>query len=284
MKIVSGFRKSVEGFRRRSTLLAMIARGFARTSARAGGILAVALMVGSAVSPATAGYTVPVPNGDFSSTTNVGTLGGQLLGGAGSGTFGSGPWSGSYTSALGLLLQPSLEINSGNPGHATISGIANVGVLGIVDSTASFSQTLTGVNYTANTTYTLDAIVSTGGLLSASILSNAGVGIALTSSGVPLSGSNAPLISVSLLSGTSYTVQAQYTFTGSAPSGPIGILLYDAPQGLATASLLSGVSFTDVSLTASVPEPSSFAMTGTGLLLAIAGGIRRNRKRRLQPA
>src|SRR5690606_32087606 len=75
---------------------------------------------------------VPVPNGDFSSSGNVGSIGGGVLGASGTDVaIGSGPWKGTYFGVLGLLAPPTLSIT---PGEARIGGLLGVNVLGIVNN------------------------------------------------------------------------------------------------------------------------------------------------------
>ena len=157
---------------------------------------------------ARADFQIPVPNGDFSVASNDGHVGGALVGGSGTAMIGTGPWSGTYNSAVGLLLQPRLDIA---PGVATISGVSNVGVGSIVDTSAYFSQSL-GLAYNKSDTYMLTADVDAGSLLGLSLLTK-GVGIALLNGGSVLastSGTGSPMISLNFLSGTEYQLQLTY--------------------------------------------------------------------------
>jgi len=236
------------------------------------------------------GAAIPVPNGDFLSPTDVGTVGGGLLGTpVNNQAIGSGPWHGSTAGVLGLLLPPAMNISTsggfGGNGAATISGIANVGVLSILDNGALFSQTLSNT-YQANTTYTLTADVFTGSLLSANALATAGVGIGLanvTGSGIgsliaDTTTTNPVLVSLTLLSGNVYQLSLQFTTGGVAPTGNIGVDLFDLPTGLASASLFQTVKFSNVTLDAATagaatPEPATFLLAG--MVLLGCGVIRR---------
>jgi hypothetical protein len=282
MKTVSENEKCVQGSRSRSFLFATVGRGVASIASRASAFLAILLVAGVAGSPAKAGFNITVPNGDFSQTGNDGSVGGGLLTGSATRVIGTGPWSGTYNGIAGVIAPPSLTIN---PGVATISGVAGINALGLglVNSSGDFSETLTGVSYLSNATYTLSATVDVGQLVSLSALNSAGVGIGLTSNGSLLSAANGgstPTVAISLLSGTSYEVTSTYTTSSTAPLGSIGLELYDDPTNLATVNLFQFVSFSSVGLTASVPEPSSVAMMSVGLFLAGGFGVLRNRKKR----
>jgi MYXO-CTERM domain-containing protein len=71
----------------------------------------------------------------------------------------------------------------------------------------------------------------------------------------------------------------QFVTGVSAPSGNIGITLFDAPSGLLTANLLKDVTFSNVALetspNSSVPEPGTFVPAGLGLLGLAAIRLRR---------
>jgi hypothetical protein len=234
--------------------------------------------------------SIPVPNGNFTSPGNAGSVGGGLIGTPVNnqpiGTPG-GPWNGSTAGVLGLLLPPEMTISTtggfGGDGIATISGIANVGILGVLDNGALFSQTL-GVAYLPNTVYTLSVDVTNAGLLSLGALTNSGVGIALTSGGSVVDSSlTSPLslVSLSLLSGNFYDMTLQFTTGAVAPSGNIGINLFDTPTNLVNANLLQTVSFSDVTLNAGAPtpEPATFGLSGLVLMgLGIAGRFAYARK------
>lgn len=225
---------------------------------------------------------ITVPNGDFSQSANDGTIGGGLIGGSGTKTIGLGPWSGTYQGILGLLVPPTLTIT---PGKATISGLAGAGVLPpLVDNSGYFSQTLPTTTYQPDSTYTLAASVDADKLLGLNVLSGSGVGIALMNgSNVLTSSTTAPLglVSLTLLSGSDYELTLKYTTGIVAPTGNLGIRLFDMPNGLATADLLSAVSFDAVTLNANAtsptPEPDAFGLGGLGLLIGLAVGLHQRR-------
>ena len=225
------------------------------------------------------GYStnIIVPNGNFTNAANNGSVGGGLLTTDGSSIIGSGPWSGTWDAVLGLLAPPLLTVSdSAGGGFANISGVAAVNVLGVVDNGGYFSQTLTGTAYLPNTIYTLSADVDPDSLLSASVLAADGVGIALTGAGGTTLASNIDghLLTLSLLSGTDYRLVIQFLTGAVAPTGDIGIRLFDTPTALASATLLDSVTFRNVTLDASpigggggaAPEPGAFAQTGLGLM------------------
>lgn len=145
-----------------------------------------------------------------------------------------------------------------------------------MDNGGGFSQTLSGINYAPNTVYALTADVDVKSLLSAGVtsLQTAGVGIGLLNGPGSLADSRSPsvVLNLGLLSGTNYQVQLLYTTGAIAPTGNVGISLFDSPSGLAQANLFSNVTFSNVSLDAtaiastSAPEPSS------SILLLLGGG------------
>jgi hypothetical protein len=195
--------------------------------------------------------TITIPNSNFSVSTNNGAVGGGLLG-SGSDLIGTGPWYGTYDGALGLL-PPTLSIHSGN---ATISGLAGVNILGIVNNGGYFNQTLGSV-WQPNKHYVLSANVDVGSVLSAGVLASANVGLALGKPGnFFLSTATAAdaSVNVGLLSGTTYRVTLAYD-TGNTASGNIEIALLAQPQNLVTANLLTAATFDNVSLVGSAINP-----------------------------
>jgi len=263
-----------------------------QSSARGLRLLTRALpLVALVVACSQPGYStnIIVPNGNFTNTANNGSVGGGLLTADGSSLVGSGPWSGTWDGLLGLLAPPLLTVSdSAGGGFARISGIAALNLAGIVDNGGFFSQTLTGTAYLPNTIYTLSADVDPDSLLSASVLAADGVGIALTGAGGATLASNIDghLLTLSLLSGTDYRLVIQFITGAVAPTGDIGIRLFDTPTALASASLLTSVTFRDVTLDASpigagaVPEPGAFTQTGMGLT-AVSLLILRFRKKKV---
>jgi hypothetical protein len=213
--------------------------------------------------PAAAG-PISVPNGDFSSAANNGSVGG----GVGSGTnatIGSGPWTGSFFGVAGLLLAPTLTVASANT-DATISGVA-VNAISAVSNGGYFSQTLAS-NYLAGNLYILSATLNTGGTLSQATLDQANVGIALRSGSTVLASSaTAPPIDVQLVSvgGTAYRLTLIYANVITPASGPINVQLFDLPPGtLAGAAVIQSVSFSDVVLAESAIAPAGSQLTVVG--------------------
>lgn len=198
--------------------------------------------------------SIAVPNGNFSDSANNGSIGGGIIGGSGTGPIGSGPWQGTYAGVLGLLAPPQLTITAG---YATIGGLAGVNVLGIVNNSGYFSQTLT-TTYAPNQHYLLGADVDAGVPLDAGVLNAGNAGLALTS-GINALASTANAtpgnVSLTLLGGTTYHLSLQYN-TGAVASGGIGIELFCAPQNLVTANLLTAVSFSNVTLVESAINPT----------------------------
>ena len=227
---------------------------------------------------------IPIPNGDFSDPANNGSAGGGLVGASGSNvTIGSGPWTATYSGVAGLLAPPTLTIGSGN---GTISGIAGVGAVNAVDNSAFFFQTL-AVGFTANTTYTLTADITSSQPLTLSLLSTGNAGIALTgSSGTLASTANGDPSQIGLTPIDSNTTEVTLQFTTGAvpPSGNIGIQLFAQPNGVLNGDLLQSVSFDNVTLDAvpAVPESNATGCASFALCaLAVAIHHLRQRKRQL---
>ncbi len=240
--------------------------------------------------------TIVVPNGNFTNSANNGEIGGTLIG-SGSGTIGSGPWGGTYNGIVaGLLLAPELTINDQpGGGTATISGVAGVNVLGnLLDNSGWFQQDLGAGNvYLPNTVYTLSAVVDADALLSISALDSYGAGIALLNGGNVLASTTNPgsaLVNISLfgVNPDDYQITLSFTTGAVAPTGNIGIRLYDDPSGLATANVLQSLTFSNVNLTDSpvggnggsaTPEPSECVLTGLAMILMVSGWRYAQRKR-----
>lgn len=227
------------------------------------GWLSVALIAGALATGADQLYaaTISVPNADFSSAANTGSVGGGLIG-SGSDPIGSGPWNGTYAGALGLL-PPTLTINTGT---ATIGGLAGVNLLGILDNGGYFNQTLSTA-WLPSTHYVLGADVDVGGSLGAGVLSSSNVGLALGSSGsffTTTATANPDAISLASLSGTTYHITLTYD-TAASVSGNIEVALLAEPQNILTANLLTSVTFSNVSLSGSAINPvASSVNSGTG--------------------
>lgn len=205
-------------------------------------VLAATLLLAAGIS-AHAGQ-IPVDNGDFSNASNNGSVGGGLIGGSGSAAIGTGPWSGTWYGALGLLAPPTLSISSG---QATVGGLLGVNVAGLVNNGGSFRQT-TATPWQANKHYTLTADVTTAGVLDLGLLQAGNAGIALVNGSTRVASSvNPGSVTLSLLSGSTWRVQLRHD-TGASASGNIGIHLFTEPNGLLTASLLSSISFDNITL------------------------------------
>ena len=227
---------------------------------------------------------IPIPNGDFSDPSNNGSVGGGLIGDTGSNvTIGSGPWTATYSGVVGLLAPPTVTIGSGK---GTISGIAGAGAISAVDNSAFFFQTL-AVGFTANTTYTLTADITSSQPLTLTLLSTGNAGIALTgTSGTLASTANTDpsLIGLTDLGSNTTEVTLQFTTGAVAPSGNIGIQLFAQPNGVLNANLLPSVSFDNVTLDAvpTVPESNTTGCASFALCaLAVAVHHVRQRKRQL---
>ncbi len=227
---------------------------------------------------------IPIPNGDFSDPANNGSVGGGLIGGTGSNVaIGSGPWTATYSGVEGLLAPPTLTIGTGN---GTISGIAGAGAVTAVDNSAFFFQTL-AVGFTANTTYTLTADITSSQPLTLSLLSTGNAGIALTgASGTLASTANADpsLIGLTDLGSNTTEVTLQFTTGAVAPSGNIGIELFAQPNGVLNGNLLQSISFDNVTLDGvpAVPESNATGCASFALcVLAVAIHHVRQRKPQL---
>jgi hypothetical protein len=214
---------------------------------------------------------------NFTDPNNAGTVGGGLLTPSASGVnINQGPWTGTYNGIFGVLAPPSLTISTTGGvtgGSATVDGIAGINV-GILVNNSGWFQVDTGINYLANTSYSLMVnITSTGLIGNLSALATEGVGIGLTAGGNTLVGtSNDPgaLVALSILSSNVDQLTYQFVTGAVAPSGQIGIRLFDAPSGLLTANLLKDITFSNVALStdpaSSVPEPSTMALAGLSIL------------------
>lgn len=192
---------------------------------------------------------ITVPNGDFTDPANAGSVGGGVIGGSqANAPIGSGPWLGTYWGLAGLLAPPTLTIDA-NAERASISGLAAVNVLGLLNNGGYFTQSLPE-SYAFGRFYIISADVDVGGLLSLDLLSDAGVSIGLRSGGNVLASSDASpphLVDLDLLDGTSQRLRMGYLADATAV-GPINIKMGYEPAGVATVDLLSSVSFRNVGL------------------------------------
>jgi len=206
----------------------------------------VALLLGATAAPLHA-TDIPVPNGDFSSAANFGQIGGGVLGGSGTDVvIGSGPWTGSYHGVLGLLAPPQLTIAAGG---ATVSGLAGVNILQLLDNGGYFSQVLT-VPYEPGQHYVLRAHVDAGTVLDLGVLGTGNIGLALQSGALTLaSTATAPpqLITLLPLGGTQFELSLAFD-SPETVSGNIGIQLLATPDNLIGLSLLPAVTYGDVTL------------------------------------
>jgi hypothetical protein len=221
-----------------------------RTSAMA---CALALCGAASAAPVT------VPNADFATAANNGAIGGGLIGGSGSGPVGSGPWQGSYTGVLALLAPPTLTIGMGS---GSVSGLAGVNVLGLLNNGAYYSQTLS-TNFLPNKRYLISADVDTGGTIGLSLLGTGNAGLALASGATRVASTvtaPASLITISPVSGTVFRVTLTYT-TGPTASGPITVQLLAEPTNLLTVNLANTVRFDNVVLSATALNPVPASIT-----------------------
>jgi len=210
-----------------------------------------------------------VPNADFALAGNAGSVGGGLLTPAGTnvpiGTSG-GPWLGNYNGILSVLAPPTLTIDSGS-GTASISGIAGISIAAIINNGGFFNQTLASTPYEATKRYTVWTDITTNELLNLGLLSDTGVGVALRSGSTVLASSAtaAPaLVNLSLLSGNLYRLTLVYD-TGASVSGNVDVALFDQPTGLLTASLIPGVSFSNIGLNVGAITDATTQMHVSGL-------------------
>lgn len=199
---------------------------------------------------------VPVPNGDFSSAGNVGTIGGGLIGGSGSDVaIGStGPWVGTYYGALGLLAPPELSIVQGE--GATIGGLLGINVLGLINNGGFFSQTLP-IGYEVGKRYTIRARVSVAGVLDLGLLGSGNVGLALRANGTTLASTKtAPpqLITLGTVGVNEYEVALRHDVTAPV-EGDVDLQLLGTPSGLLTANLLGAATYKRVWLDVGAIDP-----------------------------
>jgi hypothetical protein len=223
--------------------------------------------------------TITVPNGDFSSPLNYGTQG-AIVGSYANVQLGTGgPWRVSGDGILGVLLAPSATISSTNQ-NALFGGLlsANV-VLDLVNNDARIYQNDLGASlpkFVTGTTYLLTADVTTNTPLSLGVLTNNGIGIGLlaastlTASTTPAAGG---IVSVGLLSGSTYKVSLTYTADAADNGKNIGVEGFVGRNPLVSISALGSATFDNFTL-AVIPEPSAVALLGA------AGAIGLLRRRR----
>jgi|GEM_PF-1109981 len=217
---------------------------------------------------------VAIPNGDFSAATNAGTVGGGLLGGSGNHVpIGLGPWTGTYAGVAGLLAPPSLTISSGAQ-NASISGLAGLSVLGLVNNGGYFAQTLPFA-VQPNTRYIFGADINVGRVLELGLLDNTHTGIALAANNVVLAGSDtaaAGAVTLQPLSGNSYHLSLTYVSPMTIAANALELRLFAQPQGLLTADLLPTIVFDNVVLdTVALGMPNSVGnIDGDGQAATVA--------------
>lgn len=237
-------------------------------------LIAGAVVAGSALLGGVQANAASIAVNDHSFEQEVDSLDNGLLGiGADfSGTIGG--WDYRRTSLLGLL--PPNTGSYASPIATDGNNVAAIGSLAGVAGAATISQTLAGVQYEANTTYTLQVDVSNVGL--ADVLST-GPGIALTSDGdVVASSASGVLLSILDLNPHFKTWELSFTTDENAPTGDIGITLFSGTL----ADVIGSVSFDNVRLDASpataVPSPAT-AQVGLAALSVL--GLRRRRRQQL---
>jgi hypothetical protein len=243
--------------------------------------------------------SVLIPNQNFTDTTNSGHIGGGILNPSNTALIGTGPWEGTYNGALGVLAPPVLTIDDESTGGtATISGIAGINVLGLVNNSGWIQQTLAATPYAANTTYTLTADINANTLLTVDALDSYGAGIALLNNNSLLASSadSTQLVSIVALGDLDdYQLSLTISTGATAPSGNIGIRLFDTPSGLLSANLLADVQFSNINLTDSpnggsggggtaTPEPRETFLTGLVMVLVVGLWKKYQKKTRIANA
>lgn len=191
---------------------------------------------------------IQVPNGDFSDPANDGTIGGLIGANINNAPIGAGPWHGSAYGILGLLAQPTLTIDSASH-SAAISGLLGINVAGLLNNGGSFRQVLSDT-YQMDMFYILSADVSTGSVLDLDLLANANVGIGFTANNVNVASSTTTdpiLLDINLVEGNTWRLRFGF-YADIAAAGPIGVRLFNEPQGLATLSLLGSINFGNVEM------------------------------------
>ncbi|WP_257385924.1 hypothetical protein [Tahibacter caeni] len=251
-----------------NTLIQSVSRRSSVAAARRGGVLrslCVSLVAGLGFAGiANAGF-LTVPNGDFSALGNAGSVGGGVIGASGTNVLiGSGPWTGTYNGVLTLLVPPTLAI-SPSLQTATISGLLGINAVGIVNNGGHFGQTLSN-NVQSNKRYTTIVDMDASGLLDIGLISAAGVGVSLHAGASTLISSDtaaAGPLRADLLGASTVRVQ-MYHDTATVAAAPLGLQLFDRPQGLLTASLVDSVSFSNVRLAETTIPSGNSTLTVSG--------------------
>lgn len=205
---------------------------------------------------------IPVPNGDFETAGNSGSIGGSgpfgIVGSnASANPLAGGPWSAATSGILGLISPPVITINSNgsSDGYCRISGLAGLKLLNLplFNTHAVVSQTLTN-QAEPFVVYTLEADVDRSTVLSASLLAEDGVGIGLTINGTEVASSltsTGSFLSVQLLNSTTYRITLKYATGEEFPAGALGIRLFTGEgSGLLHTGVLQDVKFDNIRLTA----------------------------------
>lgn len=193
--------------------------------------------------------TIDVPNGDFSDAGNTGSIGGVVGPDINNQLIANGPWHGSSFGILGLLARPTLSVSADNQ-VASISGLLSIsGLGGLLNTGGWFSQQLVDT-WQPGRFYVLSAELTTGNVLDLGLLTATNVGIGLTSGGsVVVSSTTADpeFLSLGLVEGNRHRLRFGW-YADNTASGPIGIRLFNRPQGLAQANLLTTTTFSNVEL------------------------------------
>jgi hypothetical protein len=227
--------------------------------------LCIALVAGFGLAGAANAGFLTVPNGDFSAAANAGTVGGGVVGASGTNVpVGSGPWTGTYNGVVGLLVPPTLTIDSAN-GTATINGLLGISVVTIVNNNGHFGQTLAS-NTQSNKRYTLIANLETGATLDLPLLAAAGTGIEILAGAATLvQSTTAPAVQAraDAVDATTLRLQVHHD-TATVTPAPLRVQLFDRPQNLLTASLVDTAVFSGVQLAESTIPGGNSTLTVTG--------------------
>ncbi|TDR48533.1 hypothetical protein DFR29_101153 [Tahibacter aquaticus] len=226
---------------------------------------ALVLVLGcTATLPAAAGL-LNVPNGDFSAPSDAGTVGGGVLGSSGTNVLiGAGPWMASYRGVIGLLAPPLMQIDSVTR-SASISDVLGIQALSILNNGGYFSQ-IVPASYQPNKRYTLVTEIRQGVDLDLPVMAVSGVGSAFRAGNTVLGRSGtaaADHVRADKIDATTQRLAYSYD-TGPAASGPIGIEMYDEPQGLLHAQLQESAEFSRVKLAESTIPPANSTLTVSG--------------------